>query len=234
LFIQKLITMRKNLLLLFALLAIQFAAISQTITSAQTGNWTATTTWVGGIVPGSANDVVIDATHTVTLNTTPVTINSLTVNAGGTLTIPIFNQLYINLDATNNGTINIGNNSGLRMNGSLFNNSSIAGVVNSILIVGGSQVQNTGTLQCSTLYFATNTAGTSTFELRIFASTLSLPTLTGTLGFVASTVDYTRSLTTQDIAQRDGWLWGSYVDFLRQRSDTYAPTLNLLESTCAC
>jgi len=83
-------------------------------------------------------------------------------------------------------------------------------------------------------YQAINTAGASTFELRIFASTLSLPTLTGTLGFVASTVDYTRSLTTQDIAQRDGWLWMSYVDFLRQRSDTYAPTLNLLESTCAC
>ena len=81
-------------------------------------------------------------------------------------------------------------------------------------------------------YQAINTANSATYELRMFASTLNPAKLLGTLGWVASTVDYTRSLTTQDIAQRNGWSWGSYVDFLRQRSE-YTAALALVESTCA-
>lgn len=82
-------------------------------------------------------------------------------------------------------------------------------------------------------YQAINTANSNTYELRVFASTLEPATLIGTLGWVASTVDYTRSLTTQDIAHRNGWAWSSYVDYLTQRTE-YAPALALLESTCAC
>lgn len=65
------------------------AAWGTVITSAQTGNWNSTTTWVGGAVPGSGDDAIIDNAHVVTLDVSP-TVTNCTVNTGGTLDASTF------------------------------------------------------------------------------------------------------------------------------------------------
>ncbi len=76
-----------------------------TITSAQTGNWSATTTWVGGAVPAATDDVVIAAGHTVTLNASETAVN---VTLNGKLSWTAANTLTVNGNVTVNqgGTIN--------------------------------------------------------------------------------------------------------------------------------
>jgi hypothetical protein len=60
------------------------ADFSAPITSAQTGSWSATSTWVGGVVPTCSNAVVIANGHIVTVNSDSFAANVL-VKLGGTL-----------------------------------------------------------------------------------------------------------------------------------------------------
>lgn len=60
------------------------ASVACTYTSTQSGNWSATSTWVGGCVPGDGNNTTIAAGHTVTVDSTQnIGTGTLTVN--GTL-----------------------------------------------------------------------------------------------------------------------------------------------------
>lgn len=52
------------------------------ITSAASGNWSATGTWTGGVVPTTTHEVTIGSAHTVTIDTTSAVANTLTVNGG--------------------------------------------------------------------------------------------------------------------------------------------------------
>ena len=112
--------------LLFGLLFLN-PVKSQTITStAAGGGWGSGSTWVGGVVPGSNNDVIIAGN--VNYQNGAGTCRNLTVNAGASL----FNQtgyawgeqiLTVNGNVTNNGTIrSAGNLFVVKIKGNIINN----------------------------------------------------------------------------------------------------------------
>lgn len=108
-------------------------AIAQAITSTGAGgNWEATGTWVGGVVPSSGSDVVI-AGPVGFATGTGYQCRNLTVNSGGSL----FNRtgyawpdqiLTVNGNVTNNGTLRNEGSIGLvlKVKGNITNNSSWA------------------------------------------------------------------------------------------------------------
>ncbi len=61
-----------------ALLLLVGATATAQIKSAQTGKWNETTTWVGGVVPGPTDNVVVDTSHTVSINIPTAECNDLT------------------------------------------------------------------------------------------------------------------------------------------------------------
>ena len=68
----------------FLVLAVMFLSFASTISYAQivsdvTGNWSATSTWVGGVVPTATDDVVIAAGDTVTLDASTAEMKNLSV-----------------------------------------------------------------------------------------------------------------------------------------------------------
>lgn len=81
-------------------------------------------------------------------------------------------------------------------------------------------------------YQAVNPLNADTLEVRFFASSVRPTEVKAALGFVASTVEYTRRLDANQIIRNNGWAWSAYVDWLRQepQRDVYRPVLDELEA----
>ncbi|WP_191906528.1 T9SS type A sorting domain-containing protein [Hymenobacter baengnokdamensis] len=79
------------------------AAIASTATG---GNWSAASTWVGGVVPTATDDVTIASGATVTLDVAAAA-GSLTIASGGTLVTSATTaySLQVGGNVTNNGTL---------------------------------------------------------------------------------------------------------------------------------
>jgi len=81
------------------------------ITSAATGLWSATSTWVGGVVPGTADTVTIAATHVVTVDGTYITggdtttrfLITGTVKASRTVNSSLTIRAFIQINNVNGG-----------------------------------------------------------------------------------------------------------------------------------
>lgn len=78
--------------------------LGNTIYSAQTGQWDVPTTWVGGIIPTSDDDVVINPNHIVQINTSK-SCYDITISSTGKIIIGSDIRLYIYGNILNNGTI---------------------------------------------------------------------------------------------------------------------------------
>jgi len=95
--------------------------LAAAITSAQSGNWTDGSTWVGGVPPTNADDVTIAAGHTITVNTT-AEANTLTLNADATNGSVIRPDLSPSRTISVTGNVTV-NNNGVRQGQILYNNS---------------------------------------------------------------------------------------------------------------
>ncbi|MFN3341808.1 MAG: fibronectin type III domain-containing protein [Flavobacteriales bacterium] len=109
-----------------------------TVISAQSGNWNTGSTWQGGQIPTAGDNVIIQNTHTVTVNTTnslsPAICNDLQIGqgAGGTLRFgingsPVYLRVNSNLIVNAGGSFSVPTNSNnqsnlFTINGKILNN----------------------------------------------------------------------------------------------------------------
>lgn len=108
----------KLLLSLVLALLVHSFGFGATISSAQSGDWNIGTTWVGGAVPGSSDDVKITAAHKITVanvsscktlyfENATLTVNS-TLTVGGAITVDSSIGTSRNVVIDGLGTLNCG------------------------------------------------------------------------------------------------------------------------------
>src|SRR5262245_57557548 len=89
--------------LVFLLLTTLGVVRGTAIISAQSGDWSSTSTWVGGVVPGNGDTVTIANTHTVTVSDSRIVGSS--PNTGGTPAVALGNSGVLQI--TSGGSIKV-------------------------------------------------------------------------------------------------------------------------------
>src|SRR5690242_65782 len=102
----------KNLLLLCSLFSCILLNAANITSTAGGGNWNVPATWVGGVVPGIADNATIAGPVTVNVVTS---VNNVTINASQTLTVSATFGVYGVL--TNNGSLAGTKDIGIHANG---------------------------------------------------------------------------------------------------------------------
>ncbi len=176
----------KQFLIVFVLLTLCTVTVSAQITSAASGNWNATATWVGGVVPTATDNVVIANGHSVTVNTN-VTVASVTVGQGASGTLTFTNAASDTVTITGNLTIASGASfvvpSQITTTGNTTAlSATIAGVASTAGLINGMNISGIGI-----------PSGTTIAAFDATTITLSLPsTATGTA--VALTIGFNHAL----------------------------------------
>jgi hypothetical protein len=149
-----------------------FATITSTTAG---GNWDDIATWIGGSVPSSGDDVIIDGP--VTVNTGLAASHDLAINAGASLSFNAGMLLEINGNYINDGTLLAGTgNISFTGSGSSTISGSAASAFNNVIVnktpdlttileatgAGGGAISNTGDITIMSGLFKM-TAGTFKF-----------------------------------------------------------------------
>ncbi|WP_211260531.1 hypothetical protein [Amycolatopsis jejuensis] len=83
-------------------------------------------------------------------------------------------------------------------------------------------------------HLAINVQNSTTFELRMFASSMKPQEVQAALGFADASVRYTEQLTVGAILQNDGWSWNAFHDWANARPEYSALSRESEVLACAC
>jgi len=159
----------RRLLALCLIFSVPSITVAADIISAQSGSWTSSSTWVGGVVPAQGDNVTIKSGHSVTIPSSGTkTCTNLTIENGGHLYAnaggaPRYMDIYGNI--TCNGTV--GN--GSTLDAISFNTEAANCLISGSGVFDASRIRkNTGTNSVTTLEIAMNLtlryAGTDIFN----------------------------------------------------------------------
>ena len=142
------------------------------ITSVTSGDWNIGSTWNTGVVPVCSDNVQINATHNVTVNSAGNVSRLLVIAIGGTLTVAS-GDLTVGCTLNNN---TLSNNGTLTVNGGVLNvNGNLAVATGSFFNQVGGDINVDG----NAAGVALNSVGTGTFILSIDAANAANISLTG-------------------------------------------------------